>query len=227
MRQLALAIVAFLIIVVGVQNLTVSRGAALTSVATTTARGTAEGFYESYRDFAMQYLAGQIAASPAGALTAPPGRIQMGYRLGTESVSATIEGDTLSDPSSTTVFSANLNSTLSERRVALNIDVVPGSHTATIRHHLILSIVASSPFVTLLSDTITSSTVASTYHAATDVGGCAGGGAGCDPLQVQAADDARTHSALTCDPGIGSGTCPTGNQYDDSSYSSATWGDSQ
>jgi hypothetical protein len=127
---------------------------------------------------------------------------------------------------------ANVNSTLLEERVA--VDITVSTTTVPIlqlTNRYLYRIMPYGSFVEFLGIAKPGTTSDTNAPGASDTGGCAGTtttGAGCDQRAVQVADPQIDTAYLTCKAGVGSGTCPGNNQLPVvNTYTNSRWTDTQ
>lgn len=221
MRQLALVLVGFAFVAALAAGMVSARQQNLAAIGTQSTTLSADDFYADARKAIFNELAAYVQANPTRAVSTLAAYTENGA-----TATVTVQGDTLSNTNSNET-AVNLNTAIKERRVAFNIFVTPGTHEAAITHHVIVSAFGYSPYIHLVSDNVTASTIGSTLHTAVDTSGCAGTGLGCDPSGVQTADPSTLSSALACVQGVGSGTCPASNQFPDPTYTTQPWTDNQ
>lgn len=223
MKQVATALIAFALAASLIASFGKSRQAATAGVQQSSQIITADTFYTTVINSVLVNLAAQVQAAPSTSVTGVP------TVNGTDGQTASIvvNGDTKTIGANATA--ANLNITINQRRIALTIVETPGTHLAPIIHRVdalvqnsISGYIANVETDTVLDSSSTTSTIVSA-----DTNGCAGTGLGCDPNGVQAADSALTPSAIQCNTGYGSGTCPGGGLIANSVYAASNWNNNQ
>ena len=141
-------------------------------------------------------------------------------------VTAAVDGDTVTTGSTTTA--ANLNTTIDERRVA--VDITLKTTTAPVigyEERRIYRVFELPPYVVALDTGVPGAVDDTNKPGGSDTGGCAGTGPGCDQLATQSAGSQLATSAKTCTTGVGSGTCTPGQTFPNSVYTSKNWNDAQ
>jgi hypothetical protein len=150
-----------------------------------------------------------------------------GWSSNGETISASLEGDTASGGEVDLASNLETNTFVKERRVAVNLTIAGGTSGAEVTQRLVYSVFTATPWVRLLGTETVGSASGRSIAAGADAGGCSGTGSGCDVDSVQAADDQRLGAGLSCALGANSGSCPSGNVYDESQYGSTTWTNQQ
>jgi hypothetical protein len=223
MRQVATALIAFIIATSLVSAFSASRHSATVGIQQSTQTITADTFYSNVITTVLADVVAQVQTAPTTKISTLPNVTGTGG----ESATVAVNGDTTI--AGTNATAANLNLTINQRRVALTITETPATHLAPITHRVTVLVQNSISGYTAKVDTdtvIDSSSTASTIVSA-DTNGCAGTGLGCDPNGVQAADSSLTPSAIQCNTGYGSGTCPPGNQIPNPVYTTTPWTNNQ
>ncbi len=220
MKQLALALIAFVLGSLLISGMTGSRMAAVASVGSATRQTSANAFTTAAINATEGALATFVQANPNTPVSSLPT-----YTQGQSIATPTVNGDTVANGSANAV-AANLDQTINQRIVAVTLTIVPGMHQPPITHRLTFAAFTSSPYAALIADTVLSATATQTLGAAPNTAGCNGTGTGCDPNGIQPADPSTYQAALSCQQGVGSGVCP-GPTYNDSTYATKSWSDQQ
>lgn len=176
---------------------------------------------------AANTIAAAIQNSPTAALTQSifP---QSGWTYKGTTVVATLEGDSRGSASGS-LLCANLelNPSINERCVAIDLTLTTGYPQVTVSERDVARVFNVSPYVRFIGSYRLGSMSDRMTSAAADTGGCAGAGTGCDPNQVQSADSQTLSAGLNCTLGSNSGSCPSGNVFDKSSYGNVNWTNGQ
>lgn len=186
---------------------------------------------ESQLPFAYSQVNTQVAAgvqaSPNTALSSAI--FGSGWMNQGQKVTAVIEGDTQTGAATGNDLAANVqqNPSINERRIAVDVTIAGGNPPVSVTQRLVYRAFNFTPYVELLGVQTLGAASDRLTAPATDNGGCAGTGAGCDTNAVQAADDQRLGAGLSCVLGSNSGSCPPGNVFDTSVYGNKPWTNNQ
>ena len=167
----------------------------------------------------ITYLAQAEQQSPSALPAAPPPMVQTalcdqaapcGY---TATASYAFDGNTqtAAGTGANLVTAANLERSLSERRVGVTITVNILDGTSSIvaarPHRKIVRMWSTAPYAEILGDQDSGARANRVANGSADVGGCALNGTGCDPNRVGAVDPSTLDARTECNLGVGSGTC--------------------
>lgn len=168
-----------------------------------------------------------VQSSPSAALTSSifP---SSGWTSGSVTAVASFEGGSASSSSGSLVCAnLELNSSINERCVAVDVSMTYGYPPTTLTEREVYRVFDVSPYERYVGAYRLGSLSDRTTYAAADAGGCAGTGTGCDPNQVQHADSQTLSAGLSCVQGYNSGSCPASNVFDKSSYGNESWTNAQ